>query len=200
MLHIFFSRLCLLFVFLQLCITESCFAYGSEEIFRKFPNKYFIESGSLVGDGIQQALNTGCFQTIHSIELSEMYYLHVCDFFKNSSSVVLWQGNSGEVLKDVLALVDAPATFWLDAHYSGGETAMGESLSPILQELECIKNHFIHTHVILIDDVRQFGTVDFDYVTRDEIVNKIMEINPNYTIEFLDCPCTSGDVLAAYIK
>ena len=40
------------------------------ENFKKYPNPVFVETGSLMGDGIQQALEAG-FQKVISIELSE---------------------------------------------------------------------------------------------------------------------------------
>ncbi len=174
------------------------YAYGSESLFARFPNTYFIETGSFTGNGIQQALNTGCFAKIHSIEFSSLHYNNVCQKFENHPQVFLWQGDSGELLNILLKSIDAPATFWLDAHYSGGDTARGSTLSPIIKELRCIRNHAIKRHVILIDDVRQFGCYEFDYVTLEQIINELMQINPNYKIEFLDCPFKEKDVLAAY--
>jgi len=37
-------------------------------------------------------------------------------------------------------------------------------------------------------------------VTKDEIVKKILEINPEYIIEYYNDECAEGDVLVAYIK
>lgn len=184
----------------SLFINQLCHAYGSETLFMKFPNKYFIESGTFTGNGVRQALNTGLFEKIHTIELSVLYYTKACHQFKYQPQVILWQGDSGDVLDLLLKEINAPATFWLDAHYSGGNTAKGSTLSPILKELKSIGNHPIKNHVILIDDVRQFGSYEFDYVTLDQIVSEIMKINPNYQIEFLDCPYQKGDVLAAYVR
>lgn len=184
--------------FCILWLPSQGFCYGSTELFQQFPNKYFIESGSFTGNGIQQALDSTCFEIIHSIELSPMYYEETCHRFENISQVKLWLGDSGSILVEVLAGVDAPATIWLDAHYSGGSTAQGETLSPILRELECIKHHRIKTHTILIDDVYQFGTVHFDYVTYDDLVNKLREINPSYTIALFGCPHGEKDVLVAF--
>lgn len=198
------SRIHLYIILLQLCTFNLCFGYGSQNIFKKFPNKYFIESGSFVGEGIQQALDTNSFQIIHSIELSPDYYKLVKNKFHNNHNVILWEGDSGSVIRNILNFIDEPATFWLDGHYSGnysvGNTALGQTYSPLMQELECIYEHPIKNHVILIDDVRQFGTIVFDFITLETITRKLMEINPNYTIEFLDCPCQARDVLAAYIK
>lgn len=71
-------------------------------------------------------------------------------------------------------------------------------MSPILQELEAIKNHPIKNHTILIDDVRMFGTRDFDGVTLDQITDKLREINPNYSI-FFEKGYQANDILVACI-
>ena len=52
--------------------------------------------------------------------------------------------------------INKPTLFWLDAHYSGGETAQGPEDSPIMKELDFILNHR-SDHCILIDDARCFN-------------------------------------------
>lgn len=43
------------------------------EVFRKYPNDFFIETGSFIGDAINSAIITG-FKNIISIELADKYY------------------------------------------------------------------------------------------------------------------------------
>lgn len=172
--------------------------FGSQAVFAKYPNRYFIESGSYCGEGIQQALNAG-FQNVCSIELAPHYYQRCCDRFSSYSNVKLHQGDSADVLPLILEKIDQPATFWLDGHYSSGDTAKGSTFSPIMAELDCIAAHPIKTHTILIDDIRQCGCIEFDFVELEEIIQKILQINPNYTIVFED-GLFKNDILAAYIK
>lgn len=156
---------------------------GSSEMFAKYPNPVFIETGTYHGEGIQAALQAG-FKSIRSVELSDSLY-HMCvEKFKNFPNVKLYYGSSPEKLWEMIADVSGPITFWLDAHYSDSSTAKGSELSPILKELEIIDRHPVKTHTILVDDVRDMGTVYFDFVTRDEVIKKIMAINPNYSITF----------------
>jgi len=68
----------------------------------------------------------------------------------------------------VIAAIDEPTTFWLDAHYSGGITAKGEKDTPVMEELYAILNQFKHRCVILIDDARCFNGKD-DYPTIEEV-------------------------------
>lgn len=167
------------------------------DVFRKFPNKYFVETGTYAGDGVQNALQAQ-FQEIYSIELSPYHYQCSSDRFRTHSNVHLFLGNSAYTLSSVLKEIDAPATFWLDSHYSSGTTARGETNTPILAELEAIRLHPIKTHTILIDDVRLFGTIEFDYIELNEIIAKLFEINPNYRISFEDGH-VQKDVLVARI-
>jgi hypothetical protein len=156
---------------------------GSTQVFSKYPNSVFVETGTYHGEGILYALQAG-FKNIRSVELFDKLY-HMClEKFKNFPNVKLYQGNSSEKLWEMIANINEPITFWLDAHYSDSSTAKGPEFSPIIKELEVIKRHPINTHTILIDDIRDMGTMHFDFVTREQVIEKLMEINPNYTISY----------------
>ncbi|MBS0626304.1 MAG: hypothetical protein JSS32_09665 [Verrucomicrobia bacterium] len=170
--------------------------------FKKYPNKYFVETGTQTGQSVERALEFGCFEQIYSIELMYRFYVYSVNLFMNKPNVKIILGDSTYILPLVLNAIDAPATFWLDGHYSGPDTAKGESNSPILRELEAIKNHPIKTHTILIDDANQFGLEEFDYVSQDEIVAKLLEINPNYEITMQERSTFPDQVpvLVAHVK
>lgn len=183
------------------CITPFLlFGFSSKEVFEKFPNTYFVETGSYLGEGIQLALDTGSYDQIISIELSPHYASFCKSKFASNKNVKILLGDSGQILFRIMKSIDKTATFWLDGHWSGGNTARGSKISPIMEELEAIKSSKIKNHVILIDDVRGFGGDQFDYHTLDEVVDKIKEINPNYKIAFYDCAAAKGDILAAFIE
>ena len=162
-------------------------------------NPIFVETGSYVGDGIKNAIFAG-FQSIHSIELAEKHYQYCKSYFKYNNAVQLHSGDSIAVLPDILSNLTQPATFWLDAHYSGGDTDFQGSLTPLMKELELIKNHPIKEHTILIDDLREWSR-DFPAIgfNTEDIKKKILEINPNYVFSFADGH-TSNDILVAEIR
>lgn len=184
-------------LFLSLTLSLPCFAWTTKDVFAKYPNPCFIETGSYVGDGIQAARDAR-FQEIHSIELSFKYYAHCTQRFSEYPNIHIWQGDSAKVLSNVLKTINTPVTFWLDGHCSFGDTAKGDTMTPILQELESIKKHPIKTHTILIDDVRLFGTKEFDFLPLGRVIEKIYEINPHYTITF-ENGYVQDDVLVAFI-
>jgi hypothetical protein len=171
---------------------------SSRELFCKFPNRYFVETGSFCGDGIQNALDAN-FASITSIELAEHYYKCCCQRFANDHRVSLVLGNSSFILWDLIKNFDAPITFWLDGHYSGGDTVKGVSNTPILTELSIIARHPIKTHAILIDDIRCFGTDIFDDIELDHIIKLILQINPKYQIDLCD-GWQPKDILTASIS
>jgi hypothetical protein len=163
--------------------------------FQSYPNRYFVETGSFVGDGIQEALN-GDFLEIFSITLEEAHFSICQKRFAGHPNVHLFLGDSGNMLEKIIQPIQEPITFWLDAHNDYDELLPYGSNTPILQELEAIKKHPIKTHTILIDDVRLFQTERFDRIPLVMIFRKLLEINPNYRISFID-GYTRRDILVA---
>jgi hypothetical protein len=175
------------------------------------PTRYYVETGSYRGDGIDQVLDR--YEQIHSIELSEPWYQHCCDRFKNNPNVHIHFGNSKTVLPELLATMPEPVTVYLDAHYSAGTTAYGDedrygrSNTPLLRELEILQQR-AYDDIIIIDDTRLlggFGCVnggggnevwpsylyDWTDVTEEEIWKRL---KPGYRIlkQFNHTPFTDG--------
>lgn len=167
---------------------------ASKEIFQKYPNPVFIETGSYHGDGIQLALDAG-FKNIYSIELGWKLYNLCVERFKDNPDVHLILGDSGKILRDLLDIIKEPVTFWLDGHYSGGSTALGDIDSPLMQELETIGNHLIKNHTLIIDDIRCW-TINSHGFDKMVIMKKILTINPDYIFIF-ENGCIENDILIA---
>lgn len=169
---------------------------------RPFNDHVFIETGSYEGMGISAALDAG-YKKIISIEISE-FYLNLCkDKFKDNPQVELILGDSSEILGDIINNIDDKMVFWLDGHYSGGDKPKGKYLSPLLQELEFIKNHPIKNHTILIDDVwcwKDMNNIYHNNFNIDTLIEKIKNINTDYEISYVDGACFKLDILQARIK
>ena len=129
--------------------------------------KIIVETGTYLGHGIKSYLERNYFNKIYSIELSNKYYLLNKELFKEQSNVELIEGDSSVVIKDLVEkslLEDEPILFYLDAHFSGGDTA-GENIfngCPLLNELESISNRTVKGDVIFIDDMRLMGNAMWD--------------------------------------
>ena len=70
------------------------------------------------------------FKRIYSIELSEDLFNMAKKRFRNNSHIKIIQGDSGDVLKNVLIEITEPGIFWLDGHYSAGITVKGKKGMP----------------------------------------------------------------------
>ena len=117
----------------------------------------FVETGTYHGDTVRYVLDD--FERIFSIELSEHLAALARRRFSAHKHVSILLGDSGELIHEVLRNLSGPALFWLDGHYSEGETARGIQDTPILRELDAIFGDLPKAnHLILVDDARLFGT------------------------------------------
>ena len=119
--------------------------------------RVFVETGTYEGRTLRAVRRH--FESLYSIELGEDLYQKACARFRSDPKIFLFQGDSGDRLRDILDMVgDRRCLFWLDAHYSRGDTARGSEDTPVLRELHAIARHSRKDHVILVDDARCFGT------------------------------------------
>jgi hypothetical protein len=139
----------------------------------------FIETGTFLGDTLGYIAESGVRCT--SIELSRELYEAAHKRFTRYQNVRLVQGDSGQMLPELLKEIEGPVLFWLDGHYSSGITASGETQTPISAELQAILGHTIKRHVILIDDAHCFGGSN-DYPHLDDLLRIIRE-EGNYRAE-----------------
>lgn len=98
------------------------------EFARRFKLQHLVETGTCHGDMV--AAMQGEFKKIISIELCEPFYREVCERFKGVPNVELIHGDSAKKLPEIIARLDGPALFWLDGHYSGGDTRLGTRSRP----------------------------------------------------------------------
>lgn len=148
--------------------------YSKRNLMKKLQKKYnmeiFIETGTAGGATVSAM--SKYFKKLYTIELNPTFYHQAKLRNLKNKNVNLIQGNSSEKIEEILKETKDPAIFWLDAHYSGGDTARGEKETPIEEELNAILNHRIKNHVILIDDAREFNGTH-DYPTLEKIKEAI---------------------------
>jgi len=150
----------------------------------KFNINVFVETGTLYGDMIEAMRKR--FDRLYSIELSKEFYLKAKDRFKNYPKIEIINGDSAKELKNLLPrLGNERALFWLDSHYSGGNTAKGEKDTPIIEELNHIFGSSEFKHVLVIDDARLFG-VDPAYPTIEELKKYVFSKNNKLSFEVKD--------------
>jgi hypothetical protein len=146
-----------------------------KKIAQEFKCKIFVETGTFLGlttDAMRK-----CFKQLYTIELSDKLFLRAQNKFSKYQHIKVLHGDSGIVLFDIIKQIDKKVLFWLDGHYSGGETAKGATACPIFKELEAIFMLKNIEYVLMIDDARCFG--DLAYSEYPSIESLIKYVNQN---------------------
>lgn len=166
----------------------------------------FFETGTC---GCDTTLNAApYFKNVVTVELFKPLYQAAKTKLKRHKHVHLYYGKSPDTIREVGPhLAKNNVLFWLDAHYSGPGTALSnpnesdpEAVTAIRAELKAIKESGIDKCVILIDDIRGFGTYlhgqeylgCWAYPNLQEVKASLLEINPCFEVALL------GDILLAY--
>lgn len=138
----------------------------------------FIESGTYLGDTVAYVAQQKNVRAT-SIELDDAYFLSAKERFRSYPNVRILQGDSGKLLPEIVQRLQTPALFWLDGHYSGGDTGMGALNTPVNAELNAILNSSVEGHVVLIDDAHCFdGTRDYPHL--DKLLETVRRKNTHY--------------------
>ena len=136
----------------------------------------FVETGTLYGDMVYAVRRQ--FRRIVSIELSEELAAKAQSRLREYSHISVTQGNSAELLSEILSDLKEPALFWLDAHFSGDGTARGQTDTPIIGELGVILRTWIDGSIALIDDARYFDGRN-GYPTISQLADFVKTIRPS---------------------
>tara|TARA_B100000925_G_C21956047_1_gene451240 strand:- start:497 stop:1036 length:540 start_codon:yes stop_codon:yes gene_type:complete len=172
-----------------------------KEILEKYPNKYFVETGTHIGNSVQLALDCG-FEKIITMEINPEKVEHAKERFSKEiekGRVTILQGDTVETFSKALKLLDDRATFWLDAHWDDGP--QGKYLCPLPIELEAIQKTSIKNHTLLIDDRRLFGLSGTTWghtIDEDGILESIADINKFYKISY-ENGCVPNDIIVAKV-
>lgn len=113
-----------------------------------------VETGTYLGHMVDAQKRN--FSKIISIELSPDLARQAQEKFSDDSRIDIIEGDSGQVIKDIVPQLDQAALFWLDGHFSEGLTAKGEKDTPVMEEVDTIIQSPLD-HLILIDDARHFN-------------------------------------------
>ena len=176
-----------------------------EEMQELFHPDIFFETGT--HHGLTTAKAIPYFDRVVTVELEKTLAKRAQYQFLSNSSVTVYQGSSPKIIKEIGPELKGRVLFWLDAHHSGGDTALdvqaaspASQITPIRAELNNIYEAGIRDCIILIDDVRAFGSkfCGREYVACwahpliQEVETALLKINPDFKILLL------GDILLAY--
>jgi hypothetical protein len=124
-------------------------------IARLYGLKKLVETGTQAGATLAATLNV--FDELYSIEIYEPSVIAARRRFAAHSKVKIIHGDSATALPELVKTIPDPILFWLDGHYSGKGTGMGDEHSPIVSEIK----HILELRppgrdAIIIDDARLF--------------------------------------------
>jgi hypothetical protein len=137
--------------------TENSPQFIKQKIFIKYgiPNSIWIETGTFLGT--TTAFLAKNYPKVISIEPEPIFFKNAQKKFLGQN-VVLHNARSEDVFPEIIPYLTGNVNFWLDGHYSGGNTFKGPKGCPIENELSVIASNLKNLeHVaILIDDIRCF--------------------------------------------
>ncbi len=149
-------------------------------------NGIWIETGTYLGDTTKY-LSTFA-NKVYSIEPQLKLYERALKRFEKCKNIMLLNSTSEEALPKLLPTIKGTVNFWLDGHYSKGETYKGAIDCPLLYELDVIGKNLVNfTNLrIFIDDVRCFDSESPEYATypsKYQIVDWCLRHNLSWYIE-----------------
>lgn len=112
----------------------------------------FVEGGTYRGGTAKKMSES--FRRVYTIEKSDVMFDIAKENLKDISNVTMLKGDTREHLKQILDN-NNNILFWLDAHWSGGDTYGAEDECPLIEELDIIFE-YPKNYVVLIDDARLF--------------------------------------------
>lgn len=167
----------------------------------------FVETGTYLGNTTAKASNL--FNTVHTVEAYKPLALRAQTRFINQSHITVHHGTSPDVFNKILPDLkkQGPIFFFLDAHYSGEGTGTGkegpnvaDGITAIRQELAAICENKVQDCIILIDDIRGFGTQTdsktylgcWAYPPLKDVCTQLHAINKNFSSFLI------GDMLLSF--
>lgn len=150
------------------------------------PSGIWIETGTYLGG--TTAFLAATAKHVYSIEPMPELAQAAIERFTSTPNVTIIQGLSEDCLPGILDGIQEPVSFWLDGHFSAGNTFQGPSDTPIREELAAIEPHLSRwsTVTVLVDDVRCFDPSNpsfAHYPTRGWLVEWAQRNDLNWLIE-----------------
>jgi hypothetical protein len=150
---------------------------------REYGEKYglriLIETGTYYGEMI--AAMRKQFDRIYSIEFDPQLARRAVRKFESFPNIQILEGDSRQVLPELLKSLREPALFWLDAGYYGW-AGLESDKQRLSEEFEAILGHPVKAHVILMDDARGLNGKN-GALTVDELKSRIESEFPDRKVE-----------------
>jgi hypothetical protein len=119
-------------------------------------HRVLIESGTYLGGTVEAFLDHAA--RIVSVELDPSLAEQAARKFAGHAHVQIVHGDSTVELPKALRELSEPPLVWLDGHFSGGVTALGDESEPAATILDLLaRTGLPYGTTVVVDDVRLFG-------------------------------------------
>ena len=123
-----------------------------ENLIENYP--VFIETGTYMGQTIFKFEKL--FDQLHTIEIKPDFYNRVKNIYQGNK-ITFHVGDSSIKLNEICPTITNNTIFFLDGHWSAGNTGRGNKDCPLYEELTAINENLNTKAIIIIDDCRLFG-------------------------------------------
>jgi hypothetical protein len=120
------------------------------ECAQKFALRTLVETGTYYGEMVAAMRNK--FARIYSVEYDRQLAQRAIRKFSRWPHIHILEGDSQQVIPELLKTITEPALFWLDAGYYGWAGLQGDK-QRLTSELEAILRHS-QKDIVLMDDAR----------------------------------------------
>lgn len=178
-----------------------------QQILQCFDVDTFVETGTYEGETAHWA--SQYFKNVYTIEKSISLRENAKNRFKNVNNIDFLCGDSRDVLVEISPKLTSPTLFWLDAHWSLGETYGEDDECALLGELDVILT-MNQDHFVLVDDARLFFSPPphplspnyWPHIT--QILNLIEQAGRYYTVILDDvivmCPNEAKPIMVEFYQ
>ena len=143
--------------------------------------KCLIETGTFLG--VTSARCARVFDRVVTVELDARLAMRARAYLRRFPNVEVLQGEATTLLPQIIARDDVrEVVVFLDAHYSGGETAQGIVPEPAVAELEILAQYADRICGVVVDDFRLFG-VEPGFPTKTDLISTAERLFPHTHFE-----------------
>ena len=119
-------------------------------------SRVLIEAGTFLGNTAMRCSLD--FERVITMELDADLFQQAKSYLSSRKNVLCLEGDALKLLPSVLEQADVrDALVFLDGHFSGGVTALGELAEPACEEIAVLAEHKSKINAVVVDDFRCFG-------------------------------------------
>lgn len=137
--------------------------------------KTIVEIGSF--KGITTRRLSYLFDRVISVEIDPVLHGIAQQRCGGRTNIELLLGDGSQLLGGIAGNIEK-AVLYLDGHYSGGQTGMGDEPEPVLRELDLVADNLDRFSAVIVDDFRLFG-VEQGWPSKADVMLKLETLLPS---------------------